>query len=88
MSPKEWNGVKENKYDDPVFFAKYAQMDRSRLGLRGGSRGALGFGAEAEGLAGAFGQHVGAADLLVGVTAVNAHVEVTPVQFGQTVGNR
>lgn len=35
MSPKEWSGVKENKYDDPVFFAKYAQMDRSRLGLRG-----------------------------------------------------
>lgn len=27
--------MKENKYDDPVFFAKYAQMDRSRLGLRG-----------------------------------------------------
>ena len=27
--------VKENKYDDPVFFEKYAQMDRSRLGLQG-----------------------------------------------------
>lgn len=27
--------MKENKYDDPVFFAKYAQMDRSRLGLKG-----------------------------------------------------
>ncbi len=25
----------ENKYDDPVFFEKYAQMDRSRLGLEG-----------------------------------------------------
>ncbi|HIY37824.1 MAG TPA: class I SAM-dependent methyltransferase [Candidatus Agathobaculum merdigallinarum] len=25
----------ENKYDDPVFFEKYAQMDRSRLGLKG-----------------------------------------------------
>lgn len=27
--------MKENKYDDPVFFEKYAQMDRSRLGLQG-----------------------------------------------------
>ena len=27
--------MKENKYDDPVFFEKYAQMDRSRLGLYG-----------------------------------------------------
>ena len=27
--------VRENKYDDPVFFEKYAQMDRSRLGLQG-----------------------------------------------------
>lgn len=27
--------MKENKYDDPLFFAKYAQMDRSRLGLAG-----------------------------------------------------
>ena len=27
--------MRENKYDDPVFFAKYAQMDRSRLGLKG-----------------------------------------------------
>ncbi len=27
--------MKENKYDDPVFFEKYAQMDRSRLGLKG-----------------------------------------------------
>ena len=26
--------MKENKYDDPVFFEKYAQMDRSRLGLQ------------------------------------------------------
>lgn len=25
----------KNKYDDPVFFEKYAQMDRSRLGLEG-----------------------------------------------------
>ena len=23
----------ENKYDDPVFFEKYSQMDRSREGL-------------------------------------------------------
>ncbi|HIV96167.1 MAG TPA: class I SAM-dependent methyltransferase [Candidatus Agathobaculum stercoravium] len=27
--------MRENKYDNPVFFAKYAQMDRSRLGLKG-----------------------------------------------------
>ena len=27
--------MKENKYDDPAFFEKYAQMDRSRLGLKG-----------------------------------------------------
>ena len=27
--------VRENKYDDPVFFEKYAQMNRSRLGLQG-----------------------------------------------------
>ncbi|MDO4269968.1 MAG: class I SAM-dependent methyltransferase [Eubacteriales bacterium] len=27
--------MKENKYDDPVFFAKYAQMDRSKKGLEG-----------------------------------------------------
>ncbi len=27
--------MRENKYDDPVFFEKYAQMDRSRLGLKG-----------------------------------------------------
>lgn len=27
--------MRENKYDDPVFFEKYAQMDRSRLGLQG-----------------------------------------------------
>jgi len=27
--------VKENKYDDPVFFEKYAAMSRSRLGLDG-----------------------------------------------------
>ena len=26
--------MKENKYDDPVFFAKYARMDRSRFGLK------------------------------------------------------
>ena len=25
--------VRENKYDDPVFFEKYGRMDRSRLGL-------------------------------------------------------
>ena len=25
----------ENKYDDPVFFEKYSQMDRSREGLAG-----------------------------------------------------
>lgn len=27
--------MKENKYDDPVFFEKYSQMDRSRNGLAG-----------------------------------------------------
>ena len=27
--------MRENKYDDPVFFAKYAQMDRARRGLKG-----------------------------------------------------
>ena len=27
--------MRENKYDNPVFFAKYAQMDRSHLGLKG-----------------------------------------------------
>ena len=27
--------MKENKYDDPVFFEKYSEMDRSRLGLKG-----------------------------------------------------
>ena len=27
--------MRENKYDDPVFFEKYAQMNRSRLGLQG-----------------------------------------------------
>ena len=27
--------MKENAYDNPVFFEKYAQMDRSRLGLQG-----------------------------------------------------
>ena len=26
--------MKENKYDDPVFFAKYARMGRSRFGLK------------------------------------------------------
>ena len=25
----------ENKYDDPVFYKKYSQMDRSRQGLGG-----------------------------------------------------
>ena len=25
----------ENKYDDPAFFEKYSQMDRSREGLSG-----------------------------------------------------
>ena len=24
--------MRENKYDDPVFFEKYGQMDRSKLG--------------------------------------------------------
>ena len=27
--------MRENKYDDPVFFEKYSQMDRSKLGLPG-----------------------------------------------------
>lgn len=27
--------MKENKYDDPVFFEKYSQMDRSKKGLKG-----------------------------------------------------
>lgn len=27
--------MKENRYDDPVFFEKYSQMDRSRKGLEG-----------------------------------------------------
>lgn len=27
--------MKENRYDDPVFFEKYSQMDRSKLGLKG-----------------------------------------------------
>ena len=27
--------MKENKYDDPLFFEKYSQMSRSRLGLAG-----------------------------------------------------
>ena len=27
--------MREDKYDDPVFFQKYSQMDRSRLGLAG-----------------------------------------------------
>ena len=27
--------MRENKYDDPIFFEKYGQMDRSRLGLTG-----------------------------------------------------
>ena len=27
--------MRENKYDDPVFFEKYGQMDRSKLGLAG-----------------------------------------------------
>ena len=25
--------MKENKYDDPVFFEKYSQMERSKKGL-------------------------------------------------------
>lgn len=29
------NNLKENKYDNPEFFAKYQQMNRSRLGLKG-----------------------------------------------------
>ena len=35
MLKSEWRGlqVKENRYDDPVFFEKYSQMDRSRFGL-------------------------------------------------------
>ena len=27
--------MKENRYDDPVFFRKYSEMARSRLGLEG-----------------------------------------------------
>ena len=27
--------MKENKYDDPLFFQKYSQMDRSQRGLAG-----------------------------------------------------
>ena len=27
--------MKENKYDDPVFFEKYSQMERSKKGLEG-----------------------------------------------------
>ena len=27
--------MKENKYDDPVFFEKYGQMERSKKGLKG-----------------------------------------------------
>lgn len=27
--------MKENRYDDPIFFQKYSEMDRSRLGLSG-----------------------------------------------------
>ena len=27
--------MKENKYDDPLFFEKYSQMDRSKKGLDG-----------------------------------------------------
>ena len=27
--------MKENKYDDPVFFRKYSQMSRSQHGLAG-----------------------------------------------------
>ena len=27
--------MKENRYDDEVFFQKYAQMDRSQKGLAG-----------------------------------------------------
>lgn len=27
--------MKENRYDDPVFFEKYSQIDRSRKGLEG-----------------------------------------------------
>ena len=27
--------MKENKYDDPLFFQKYSEMSRSRLGLAG-----------------------------------------------------
>ena len=50
--------------------------DISAGSLGGGSRGALGDGADADGLAGAVGQHDGAADLLVGVTAVNAQADV------------
>ena len=27
--------MKENKYDDEIFFEKYSQMERSRQGLKG-----------------------------------------------------
>ena len=27
--------MKENKYDDPVFFQKYSEMNRSKYGLQG-----------------------------------------------------
>lgn len=27
--------MKENKYDDPIFFEKYSQMSRSKQGLQG-----------------------------------------------------
>ena len=33
---KKWSDdMKENKYDDPLFFEKYSQMDRSKKGLDG-----------------------------------------------------
>src|SRR5699024_721614 len=50
--------------------------DISAGSLSGGSSGALGDGADADGLAGAVGQHDSAADLLVGMTAVNAQTDV------------
>ena len=31
--------MKENKYDDEVFFEKYSQMDRSKEGLAGDGGG-------------------------------------------------
>ena len=30
--------MKENKYNDPVFFEKYSQMERSKKGLAGAGR--------------------------------------------------